>query len=94
MKKANQKRLLGDVAIEGGNFTTATLQHNTIAELFAEPSGLQTLVDQKKQVVESDAAGDSQELTTLSAPAVASTLNERNFEQVGCCFLSFHGLVS
>jgi len=26
LKKANQKRLLGDVAIEGGNFTTATLQ--------------------------------------------------------------------
>lgn len=23
LKKANQKRLLGDVAIEGGNFTTA-----------------------------------------------------------------------
>lgn len=26
LKKANQKRLLGDVAIEGGNFTTAKLQ--------------------------------------------------------------------
>lgn len=26
LKKANQKRLLGDVAIEGGSFTTATLQ--------------------------------------------------------------------
>ena len=23
LKKANQKRLLGDIAIEGGNFTTA-----------------------------------------------------------------------
>lgn len=26
LKKANQKRMLGDVAIEGGNFTTASLQ--------------------------------------------------------------------
>ncbi|KAB7496302.1 Helicase domino [Armadillidium nasatum] len=28
LKKANQKRLLGDLAIEGGNFTTASLKKN------------------------------------------------------------------
>jgi E1A-binding protein p400 len=26
LKKANQKRLLGDIAIEGGNFTAATFK--------------------------------------------------------------------
>uniref|UniRef100_T1JC71 Helicase domino n=1 Tax=Strigamia maritima TaxID=126957 RepID=T1JC71_STRMM len=34
LKKANQKRLLGEVAIEGGNFTTAFFRSNTIKELF------------------------------------------------------------
>ena len=34
LKKANQKRLLGDLAIEGGNFTTAQLKSKTIKDLF------------------------------------------------------------
>ncbi|CAB1434261.1 unnamed protein product [Pleuronectes platessa] len=34
LKKANQKRLLGDMAIEGGNFTTAFFKQQTIRDLF------------------------------------------------------------
>ncbi|KAF0291837.1 Helicase domino [Amphibalanus amphitrite] len=34
VKKANQKRLLGDLAIEGGNFTTAFFKKNTLQDLF------------------------------------------------------------
>ncbi|XP_039292114.1 helicase domino isoform X2 [Nilaparvata lugens] len=34
LKKANQKRMLGDLAIEGGNFTTAYFKSSTIQELF------------------------------------------------------------
>jgi len=34
VKKANQKRLLGDLAIEGGNFTTAFFKKSTIKDLF------------------------------------------------------------
>merc|ERR1712158_227804 len=34
LKKANQKRLLGDIAIEGGNFTTAFFKKSTIQDLF------------------------------------------------------------
>ncbi|EFX80979.1 hypothetical protein DAPPUDRAFT_21484, partial [Daphnia pulex] len=34
LKKANQKRLLGDIAIEGGNFTAATFKKQTIHDLF------------------------------------------------------------
>uniref|UniRef100_A0A8C4X078 Helicase C-terminal domain-containing protein n=1 Tax=Eptatretus burgeri TaxID=7764 RepID=A0A8C4X078_EPTBU len=37
LKKANQKRMLGDVAIEGGNFTTAYFKQQTIRELFENP---------------------------------------------------------
>lgn len=35
LKKANQKRLLGDLAIEGGNFTTAYFKSTSIQELFS-----------------------------------------------------------
>merc|ERR1711997_237089 len=35
VKKANQKRLLGDLAIEGGNFTTAFFKQQTIQDLFS-----------------------------------------------------------
>lgn len=41
LRKANQKRLLSDVAIEGGKFTTAFFRQSIISDLFAEPSGLQ-----------------------------------------------------
>lgn len=34
LKKANQKRLLNEMTIEGGNFTTAVLKRNLISELF------------------------------------------------------------
>ncbi|XP_031416506.1 helicase SRCAP isoform X2 [Clupea harengus] len=34
LKKANQKRMLGDMAIEGGNFTTAFFKQQTIKDLF------------------------------------------------------------
>uniref|UniRef100_UPI00358EE607 uncharacterized protein isoform X2 n=1 Tax=Myxine glutinosa TaxID=7769 RepID=UPI00358EE607 len=37
LKKANQKRMLGDVAIEGGNFTTAYFKQQSIRELFENP---------------------------------------------------------
>ena len=39
LKKANQKRLLGDIAIEGGNFTTAFFKKSTISDLFDSSAG-------------------------------------------------------
>ena len=43
LKKANQKRLLSEMTIEGGNFTTALLQKHHITELFEQPTGLASL---------------------------------------------------
>ena len=34
LKKAQQKRLLGNIAIEGGNFNTAYLKQESVQELF------------------------------------------------------------
>nr|CAB3266557.1 helicase SRCAP [Phallusia mammillata] len=49
LKKANQKRLLGNLAIEGGSFTTAFFKHQAIKDLFEEPSGLEELTEPQQR---------------------------------------------
>ncbi|XP_050430386.1 helicase domino isoform X2 [Adelges cooleyi] len=51
LKKANQKRLLGDLAIEGGNFTASFFKSTTIQELFEvnEKQSVHTLVSEFTQ---------------------------------------------
>lgn len=44
LKKANQKRTLNDMAIEGGQFNTAFFKSNTLQDLFKAPSGLEVSV--------------------------------------------------
>jgi len=51
LKKANQKRLLGDIAIEGGNFTTAFFKKSTINDLF-DNSATDNSVEDDEQMVE------------------------------------------
>lgn len=59
LKKANQKRLLGDMAIEGGNFTTAYFKSTTIQDIFNVNSGeddpnarLAEVLDQKPDLLQ------------------------------------------
>ncbi|CDQ61816.1 unnamed protein product [Oncorhynchus mykiss] len=67
LKKANQKRMLGDMAIEGGNFTTAFFKQQTIRELFDVNEG------EKKEVTpepslpqpEEEETGNKQSTTIL-----------------------------
>ncbi|KAI4873498.1 hypothetical protein NFI96_032585, partial [Prochilodus magdalenae] len=55
LKKANQKRMLGDMAIEGGNFTTAFFKQQTIRELFDVSEG------EKKEAESSIPPSDDEE---------------------------------
>ncbi|CAH2308295.1 helicase SRCAP isoform X1 [Pelobates cultripes] len=55
LKKAQQKRMLGDMAIEGGNFTTAYFKQQTIRELF-------DMEDVSRREVETRAASPDQNL--------------------------------
>ena len=48
LKKAHQKKLLADMTIEGGNFTTTFFKQNTLKELFEEPSGLKELEEKDR----------------------------------------------
>merc|ERR1719347_817328 len=54
LKKANQKRLLGDIAIEGGNFTTAFFKKSTINDLFDSDGGTSADTAEIEDVSEED----------------------------------------
>lgn len=56
LKKANQKRMLSDMAIEGGNFTTTFFKSSTIKDLFAmdatqEQEESQEKPDEKDKII-------------------------------------------
>ncbi|KAF8569642.1 hypothetical protein P879_00459 [Paragonimus westermani] len=70
LRKANQKRFLSDVAIEGGRFTTAFFKQNTISELFAEPSGLHDLVVAKQR--QDDAVSSGEPVSEPQSPLAIS----------------------
>ncbi|GLH07367.1 Uncharacterized protein GBIM_12836 [Gryllus bimaculatus] len=55
LKKANQKRLLGDLAIEGGNFTTAYFKSSTIQDLFNIDVGENDASRRMAEVLDRDA---------------------------------------
>lgn len=55
LKKAQQKRLLGDLAIEEGNFTTAFLKEKTVKELFDIDENTSVL-DETPAVVQEETA--------------------------------------
>merc|ERR1719341_497308 len=54
IKKANQKKILGDLAIEGGNFTTAFFKKTTINDLFNDNSAVT-----EEQLAEDDGEVDA-----------------------------------
>ncbi|XP_068750575.1 helicase domino-like isoform X1 [Montipora capricornis] len=69
LKKANQKRMLGNIAIEGGNFTTAYFKEGTLRDLFTidpEATDSQTAAETTEA---EDVPSDKQEMieTTNSA---------------------------
>ncbi|KAM8962416.1 helicase SRCAP [Pelodytes ibericus] len=86
LKKAQQKRMLGDMAIEGGNFTTAYFKQQTIRELFdmeevmrrdveiVAPSPEQNTEDggttQSSHILEQALCGAEDEEDTLAASLV------------------------
>ncbi|XP_033627174.1 helicase SRCAP-like isoform X2 [Asterias rubens] len=86
LKKANQKRLLVDVSIEGGNFTTAFFKTNTITDIFnlsnrreAEPvlieemdipTGKEPKVAKPEKAVEPEKADKPEQAAAAEAQAV------------------------
>ena len=85
LKKANQKRLLSEMTIEGGCFTTAVLKKHHITELFDEPS----LIDEKKddqEVVDNTVQVVQVEQLSANTSSAVNPAVEADFEAV---FISF-----
>ena len=97
LKKANQKRMLGDMAIEGGNFTTTFFKEQTISELFSEPSGLDSLVKEKEdEEREKQKRAEEQKEQIKEEEEKVDTKAVVQFEKVGgqetICSHKFHKL--
>uniref|UniRef100_A0A8C2E4C9 Snf2-related CREBBP activator protein n=1 Tax=Cyprinus carpio TaxID=7962 RepID=A0A8C2E4C9_CYPCA len=65
LKKANQKRMLGDMAIEGGNFTTAFFKQQTIRELFDVSEGEKKEAELSAPQSDDDESINKQQTTIL-----------------------------
>uniref|UniRef100_A0A4Y0BL68 Helicase domino n=1 Tax=Anopheles funestus TaxID=62324 RepID=A0A4Y0BL68_ANOFN len=71
LKKANQKRILGDLAIEGGNFTTAYFKSSTtIQDLFTVDNAEQDASARLAEVLDRDRERKDRLNANLAAPAV------------------------
>ncbi|XP_046595483.1 helicase domino isoform X1 [Neodiprion lecontei] len=81
LKKANQKRLLGDLAIEGGNFTTAYFKSSTIQDLFnvdqAENDASARMADVLERTKERDKISQRELLASTTQPASAQPLEDK-----------------
>ena len=91
LKKANQKRLLGDLAIEGGNFTTAFFKQQTIQDLFnvdKNDSSSNLLEPEVKEIANSntDSVVDSVSKKAIGAFETAiTTVEEQQDITVSSC---------
>ncbi|XP_037546884.1 helicase SRCAP [Nematolebias whitei] len=79
LKKANQKRMLGDMAIEGGNFTTAFFKEQTIRELFDVNDGEKREVAVELSVPQAgDDEGVNKQSTTILEQALCRAEDEED----------------
>lgn len=78
LKKANQKRLLGDLAIEGGNFTTTYFKSTTIQDLFTVETGADAST-RLAEVVDRDK--DRRERLQMSIAGGSNQLNVSNIDE-------------
>ncbi|XP_041830226.1 helicase SRCAP isoform X2 [Melanotaenia boesemani] len=79
LKKANQKRMLGDMAIEGGNFTTAFFKQQTIRELFDVNDGEKREVAAELSVPQvEEEEGVNKQSTTILEQALCRAEDEED----------------
>lgn len=71
LKKANQKRLLGDLAIEGGNFTTAYFKSSTIQDLFQVDTSANSGDARMQELLDMDKARRHRLNEAISAPSTS-----------------------
>lgn len=84
LKKANQKRLLGDLAIEGGNFTTAYFKSSTIHDLFnvngGESEDQQLMITERSETVIAPPLPEDKSAVGAFESALACAEDEQDVE--------------
>ncbi|XP_061401192.1 helicase domino-like, partial [Musca vetustissima] len=78
LKKANQKRMLSDMAIEGGNFTTSYFKSSTIKDLFNVDTQQQQQGEAAGAAAGVPAIASSQSSETAPSSSASSTVVESN----------------
>ena len=82
LKKAQQKKLLGDLAIEEGNFTTAFFKQNAVRDLFGE--GMTGTGNDLRDILEAQSRTSSQASVSVEeqAPPTSQQEWEKAIEKV------------
>ena len=92
VKKANQKRLLGDLAIEGGNFTTAFFKKSTIKDLFDTNTEANETIAEVTELPDEETTNSletiSKKATKAFEKAIATV--EDNTDLIVCCLFVFN----
>ena len=86
VKKANQKRLLGDLAIEGGNFTTAFFKKSTIKDLFdtdQKTNEIENITDEI-EITTNNEVETSKKATKAFEKAIATVEDNTDLEVSSC----------
>ncbi|XP_059614802.1 helicase domino isoform X2 [Phlebotomus argentipes] len=78
LKKANQKRLLGDLAIEGGNFTTAFFKSSTIQDLFNVDTTGSDASSRFQELLDRDKERKQKLYESIAGPSVVPDESKQN----------------
>jgi hypothetical protein len=78
LKKANQKRLLGDLTIDGGSFNETYFKKNNICDLFDQSSSLEDFVRERNDYQQQL---DTNRSTTTTTPPPDDNLTLTQYEE-------------
>ena len=92
VKKANQKRLLGDLAIEGGNFTTAFFKKSTIKDLFDTNTETNETIAEVTELPDEETTNSLETISKKATKAfekAIATVEDNTDLIVSCLFILF-----
>ncbi len=81
LKKANQKRLLGDLTIDGGSFDVNYFKKNTIRDLFDQSTTLEDIVRERNAYQQQMDTNRSTTTTTTTTPNSDNNLTLTQYEE-------------
>jgi hypothetical protein len=81
LKKANQKRLLGDLTIDGGSFDVSYFKKNNIRDLFDQSTTLEDIVRERNEMQQQLETSRPTTTTTTTTPNSDNNLTLTQYEE-------------